>query len=504
MTVLAYDSRGNPTSRRARGWNTETFTWDYDLRLTRTFENFTWEYQYYPNSRLLEKHIEPNLLSTTFDYNGFLQLSQINQHNGKVITNRTYDYRLTDGSNKITTSINHLDGADFTTEQEFDGLGRKVLERKVDYGSNNQNLVFQTEYDNIGRLWREYEPSFEGTTGAYTQYSYEASPLNRVTSITPPAPLGVTTITYGNENGELFQKTSTNALGQTSQTFTDTRGRMLKQINGKSPELATTTYQYDDRNNVLKIMPHGRTQNDADYIYSYVYDGRDNTLSTKIPEKTLMEMRYNLRDLVTHAKDGIQSVVHTKYDNFGRVDQTGFVNSLTATFFTALLSDNTYNTSLIGSFGFGQLDKTKVALLDETGTPTGQYITTDVTVWDSYHRPITTVGNHPLNLASSNALKLETSYNSLDQIKTNRTTVTIGSSDWMTFSEYFYDHSGRMEKELLTIAGQTKEVCHISQYNEWDAIETKSIGGGLQTLNYTYYANGFLEGLNSNFISLAD
>ena len=501
MTIFSYDARGNPTSRQARGWSTESFTWQHDLPLTRTYENFTWQYLYHPNSRLLQRFTEPNGLFTTFDFNGFLQLSEINQYSNKVITTRTYDHRLTDGSNKITTTINHLDGADFTTEQEFDGLGRAVLERKVAYGHNNQNLILKKEYDNIGRIWKQYEPSFEGVTGAYTEYAYEESGLNRVTTITPPTPLGTSTISYSNENGQLFVETTTNALGQINQTFTDTRGRLLKRISGKSPELATTLYTYDDRNNPLKVIPDGRTENDADYIYSYIYDGRDNTLSTKIPEKALIEMRYNLRDLVTHTKDGIQPIVHIKYDNFGRIDQTGFVGSLTATTFTDLLTDNTYNTT-VGSTGFGQLDLTQIALFDETGSSTGQYITSDVVYRDNYHRPTFIQGNHPLNLGLSNSFLLEKSYNSLDQTKTNRFDVIIGSNTWTTLKTFNYDHSGRLEKEFLqTNVGGQKEICHIGEYNQWDAIKTKMIGGGLQTIDYSYYANGFLKGINDSFVS---
>lgn len=501
MTILSYDARGNPTSRQARGWNTESFTWQHDLPLSRTFENFTWQYLYHPNSRLLQKYTEPNGLFTTFDYNGFLQLSEINQYNNKVITNQVYEHRLTDGSNKITTTINHLEGADFTTEQEFDGLGRPVLERKVGYGHNNQNLTLQTEYDNIGRLWRQYEPSFEGNTAAYTEYTYEVSPLNRVATITPPAPLGMSTITYGNENSELFTRTTSNALGQINQTFTDTRGRLLKSVTGKSPELATTTYQYDGRNNILNIIPPERTENDADYIYSYVYDGRDNTLSAKIPEKSLIEMRYNLRDLVTHAKDGIQPIIHTNYDNFGRIDQTGFVGALTVTAFSDLLTDNTYNTTL-GSSGFGQIDQTQVALLDEEGSATGQYITSDVISRDNYHRPTYIQGNHPLNLGESNAFAQQIDYNSLDQIKDDRYYVVVDGTFWATIKEFNYDHSGRLERNYLTTnSGGRKQTCYISEYNEWDAIKTKIIGNNLQTLDYTYYPNGFLKGINENFVS---
>ncbi len=499
ITFLSYDARGNPTSRQARGWNTESFTWDHDLRLTRTFENFTWQYAYHPNSRLLQKYTEPNGLFTTFDYNGYLQLAEVNQYDNKVITFQTYDHRLTDGSNKITTSINHLDGADFITEQEFDGLGRKLLDRKVGYGHNDQDLLFQIEYDNIGRLWKEYEPSFAGNTGAYTQYAYEESPLNRVASITPPAPLGTSTMTYGNENNQLFTQTTTNPLGQINQTFTDTRGRLLKSVSGKSPELATTLYLYDDRNNPLKVMPHGRTANDADYIYSYVYDGRDNILMSKIPEKVATEMRYNLRDLVTHHKDGIQPTVHTKYDAFGRVDQTGFVPSLIATSFSDLLTDNTYNTT-VGSLGFGQLDQSQVALLEETGNPSGQFITTDITTWDIYHRPTITIGNHPLNLNTANAYQLTNTYNSLDQIKTSQETILAGGNTWTTLMESNYDHSARLSEEYCTVGGRREQTCQTTEYNQWDAIVEKIIGGGLQTLNYDYYPNGFLEGVNDNFI----
>ena len=501
VTYQIYDNKGNPTQLTKRGWNTETYTWDYDLLKTRTYENFTWTYDYHPNSRLLQKHTEPNGLFTTYDYNGFRQLTEINQYNGKSITTLDYDFRLTDGANKITSNIAHLDGADFTTEQEFDGLGRKILDKKVGYGHNNQDVIYKTEYDNIGRLWKEYEPGFGTTLGAATTYAYEESPLNRVKTITPPAPLSPTSIDYGNANSNsLWTKTQTNALGQITKTYTDTRGRMLQQDVGKSPELASTVYDHDDRNNIKLIIPHGRLFSENDYVYKYTYDGRDNLLTKKIPEKSIITYRYDLRDLPTHFKDGIQPVVHTKYDVFGRVDQTGFVSSLTDINFTNLLLDNDYNV-IAGSLGFGQLENTKVALLDETGMPTEQDITTDITNWDSYHRPIITTGNHPLNLTSPTSYKIEQSFNSLDQIKTTEVTVNVEGTNWTTLSESFYDHSGRMSEEYFTVGGVRKQICNTTKYNPWDAVETKTIGAGLQTLDYSYYSNGFLEGLNNGFIA---
>ncbi|HKK75942.1 MAG TPA: DUF6443 domain-containing protein, partial [Saprospiraceae bacterium] len=498
LTFNSYDTQGNPNQITQRGWQSETFTWDSDQLLTRQFDNFIWTYQYHPNSRLLQRFTEPNGLFTSYSYDNFMRLESINQYNGKSLTDIDYQFHSVAGINKVTTTITHPDGADFTSEVEFDGLGRKTLERKVGYGQNNQNVITKIDYDNLGRVWKEYQPGFGTTPGAATTYTYEPSPLNRVSQMTPPAPLGPTTYTYGSENN-LFTKTETNALGQINKTYTDTRGRMRKTVTGKSPELAETNYYYDDRNNLTNIVPHGRDINtDPNYIYTYTYDGRNNVLTKKIPEKALVEMRYDQRDQLTHYKDGIHPVVYTNYDAFGRVNQTGFVSSLSdVSIATAdLLSDMDYVTNPSAP-GFGQAYYSKIALLDPMGAPTGQFIESQTLAWDAYERPTSTAGNHPLNMSNLSALTSSTVYNDLDQAKSVSTTVQVGSDSWSTVSSSTYDHSGRLLVENFNFNGIQKEVSRVGAYDVWDNVTTKVLGGNLQTLNYGFYANGFLQSINS-------
>ncbi len=383
-------------------------------------------------------------------------------------------------------------GADLTTEKVLDGLGRTIQLRKIGYGQGGQDVVSQTDYDPAGRVKRDYLPGFGAASSAFTEYSYEDSPLSRPISITRPAPLGMETLTYGNENDH-FTQTLTNALGEYTQTFTDTRGRKRRTVQGKDGLLNTTQYQYDDRNNLLSVLPDGRTASDVDFIYRYEYDGRNRLIRKKIPEKAWAEYAYDLRDLPTHRQDGIHPVVFSAYDAYGRVTKTGTVSSLSSTTFVHVLSETEFKSA---GLGFGQPYKNKYALFGANGLPNGAFISSEVTQFDAFHRPVALAGNHILDLAQPTALTTQLSLNARDQITSQTETVHVQGTAYTLAQNYLYDYGGRPTQTQVTWQDSTQTVEQTTAYNALDNPLQTKLGGNLQSMDYSYWAGGFLHNIN--------
>ncbi|MFN4086533.1 MAG: RHS repeat domain-containing protein [Spirosomataceae bacterium] len=489
-TFNSYDTWGNPSSLTHRGWSPETYTWNQDLLTQKNYLDFQWQYEYEPNTTLLKKYTEPNGLFTQYAYDKLSRLRSINQYNGKATT--TIGYTYSPANNRIRVATDYQTGADLTTEKVLDGLGRTIQLRKIGYGQGGQDVVSQTDYDPAGRVKRDYLPGFGAASSAFTEYSYEDSPLSRPISITRPAPLGMETLTYGNENDH-FTQTLTNALGEYTQTFTDTRGRKRSTVQGKEGLLNTTQYQYDDRNNLLSVLPDGRTASDVDFIYRYEYDGRNRLIRKKIPEKAWAEFAYDLRDLPTHRQDGIHPVVFSAYDAYGRVTKTGTVSSLSSTTFVHVLSETEFKSA---GLGFGQPYKNTYALFGANGLPNGTFISSEVTQFDPFHRPVAFAGNHILHLAQPTALTTHLSLNARDQITSQSETVHVQSAAYTLAQNYLYDQGGRPTQTQVTWDGSTQTVEETTAYNALDNPLQTKLGGNLQTMDYSYWAGGFLHNIN--------
>lgn len=489
-TFNSYDAFGNPSSVTLRGWQPETYTWNKDLMSQKNYLAFQWKYEYETNTALLKKYTEPNSLFTNYSYDALSRLGVINQYNNKAVT--TLGYIYSPANNKINIGTNYLTGADLNTEKIMDGLGRNIKIRKIGYGQGGQDVVTQTDFDPAGRVKKEYLPDFTNASTAFTEYSYEDSPLGRPISVTRPAPLGVETMTY-TIDGDFFVETLTNALGEYTKSYTDTRGRKAGTISGKDA-LTNTTYNfYDDRNNLIKVRPDGRANSDTDYIYTYSYDGRNRLLTKKIPEKALIEMAYNLRDLPTHTKDGIHPIIYSDYDDYGRVVKAGMVANMTSTSMLNVLSETEYKTA---GLGFGQPFKNKIALFGAIGQPNGNFINSETTAFDAFHRPTAFASNHILSLGNPTASTSSLNLNARDQITDQTETTNVNGINYTLAQNIFYDNGGRPNKTDVSWNGITKTIEETTSFNALDKSLQTKIGGNLQTVDYAYFAGGFLDKIN--------
>ncbi|OYU66885.1 MAG: hypothetical protein CFE22_07150 [Cytophagaceae bacterium BCCC1] len=492
-TFNSYDAFGNPSSVTLRGWQPETYTWNKDLMTQKNYLAFQWKYEYETNTALLKKYTEPNSLFTTYSYDALSRLSTVNQYSGKAITGLSYAY--SPANNTIGISTNYATGADLSTQKIIDGLGRNIKIRKIGYGQGGQDVVSQTDFDPAGRVKKEFLPGFTNPSTAFTEYTYEDSPLGRPIAITRPAPLGVETMGYSID-GDFFVETLTNALGEYTKTYTDTRGRKAGTISGKG-SLTNTTYNfYDDRNNLIKVRPDGRGDADTDYIYTYTYDGRNRLTSKKIPEKALIEMAYDLRDLPTHSKDGIHPPIYAGYDDYGRNIFSGTAANMSSTAIIDTLAKTDFITNPF-TLGFGQPYKNKVAVFGANGQPNGQFILSETQFFDSYHRPIYTRSNHILDLVNPSAITNTFFYNARDQINSQAEGVAVNGINYSISQSHTYDNGGRKTKTEVSFENILNK--NIEETTAFDALDKPlqtKIGGNLQTLDYQYFAGGFLDKIN--------
>ncbi|NCG04780.1 MAG: hypothetical protein GWO82_05570, partial [Bacteroidetes bacterium] len=79
---------------------------------------------------------------------------------------------------------------------------------------------------------------------------------------------------------------------------------------------------------------------------------------------------------------------------------------------------------------------------------------------------------------------------------TQTTTVETKNGNTLTkVDDYAYDHAGRLIDHDITLNGQKEDLVH-NRYDELGQLEEKTVGGGLQTVDYDYNVRGWLRHIN--------
>ncbi|WP_226789953.1 DUF6443 domain-containing protein, partial [Flagellimonas hadalis] len=217
-------------------------------------------------------------------------------------------------------------------------------------------------------------PSLTGTNvNAYSQKSFEPSPLNRVLKQAAPGEawkLGgghevefghgpnvanevrrfSVTLSFANDTytptlsnngyyaaGELYKNITkdenhTSGTDHTTEEFVDKQGRVVlkRTHNGGDHD---TYYVYDDYGNLTYVIPPKVTTDNVsatelnELCYQYVYDHRNRLVEKKLPGKGREHIVYNKLDQPIMTQDSKQDAANewlfTQYDAFGRVAYTG-------------------------------------------------------------------------------------------------------------------------------------------------------------------------------------
>jgi len=318
-------------------WDEETYTYDKRLMTSKNYLGFIKSYEYYPNSWLLKK---------VTDVDG---TSMWDKNYVKTTTNFP--------SSNANSQLNILE--DFTYK---DGIGRDIANVRKGQGINstNEDIITITEYDNQGRIARQYEPQLlTSNNGAYqesqstwkfTQNTFYFSPLNRPHTVTPPDWF-TTTYEYGpNEVADGVTIDSTNTVYDANQlfkqvvidgndnksiSFNDKWGRTVlvrRTDNNQTTSLNfDTKYIFDDKNREVYSLPPSTNINQKDLLFFSEYDREDRKIREHIPGKAEMRYYYNRQDLLVAKKDGYIEE-HPDYRYYVYQDYDGADNPITTTY----------------------------------------------------------------------------------------------------------------------------------------------------------------------------
>lgn len=543
-TILSYSASGLPRELRMNNWNdSEFFTWTNAGRIQqRQFKNFTSNYTYYSGTQLLQSITDLDGQITSFEYDGLTRLKKTTARGGAI--NTTYSYTYKDAANAnlnhITTSttfatVNSNSLLSSKTSREyFDGLGRLAQSIQVAHSPQGRDVISAVEYDNQGRISKEYTP-YHSTTSAgqyvaipgtytHTLKQYFASPLNRLSTVTPPDWFA-STYTYGANtaadnvwlNGSSSTNYAANLLSKTvitdpdglkSITFTDKLGRtILARRESPSLETADTYTLYDDKNRVTTVIPPGATLNTPGLLFQYRYNGIDQITDKYVPDAGWSALKYNIRDLPAAIQDAnnlaLGRWVATNYDDYGRPIASGFVTSIPTSITNFTINDPLNTTTYDGTLAIerGKVKSTTSKILDGSG-----YLNITNT-FDPYGRIANVFSNNILNLGNNAAELITRSYDNADNVLSEiRTHKKDGNTtnDIILYHNWTYDAKGRKSNYTLRVNNGATQTISNHQYTFRDEVSELNLGGtsstALQSLDYTYNTQGWLTGINSGGI----
>jgi RHS repeat-associated protein len=460
--VPEYHANGFPARLRRPGFPEERLVWQDGLLVR-------WEqgsdgagsrmhvkrFDYDPASRRLARRVDIDGQTADYAYDGFQRLAQITTRGGRVVETFTYEYGA---PNRVTTTVSFTDAPSRTTEQTYDGLGRPLTTRV------NGVVKKEIEYDALGRLKRQTH-----LPGNFERFVYDGSPLNRPVEKVLPDESSILT-EYGSENG-YFARTVVDENNSATVTLTDLLGRVCEVRNALG---GVTRHEYDGRGNLIRILPPGGSPEQA---FEFVYDARSRLTAKKEPGAEWHTLVYSdANDLPVKAVDGEGRVLEFAYDSFGR-QKTIKLNG-------AVIRKFSYDTGTGASIG--RVVAAENQVLNGTGTLVASF------AYDDFGRAVSvSTSNH---LGGTDVVA--STYNDADQlVAATRTHSQAGGSPLVVKETRRYDAFGRVVETAHFING-AGGVISANTYNDRDQLTVKLLGGGLQTLNYTYNARGWLTAIN--------
>lgn len=392
------------------------FSWTDSLmtRMTTSFDNRSWSYQYDENGNLA--HVTDAMQRTVhYGYNGDNRISVFTDaagystyvtYNGDGMAHRIKT-DLTDKSIryeqalKQTVFIDYLtDGNNQFSTYYFDDEGR-VIEKKGNCCGYSSKL----QYDNDNNVIRR-----EDANGNATTYTYDQN--GNILSVTDA--LGQTQYyTYESTYGKLLSYTD--PKGNVFQFFYDDRGN---QTGMRTPLNTTTSFTYNAYGQVI-------TSTDANgNVTTYSYDNYGNLISLTDALGHTNTKTYNVAGNLTSVKDPYQAETHITYNNANEiirlVDPMG--NSVQ-------MSYDQRGTLMSTVDGKQQITRFSYDALRQQVAVTGPMNNTVTTIYNAKQKPTQVVD------AMNNAIKCE--YDDHDWI--TYTVNVLGDTTW-----YSYDNVGQV------------------------------------------------------------
>ena len=199
--------------------------------------------------------IDPNNLTQTFVYDGLDRITQEQVPDSLTSASTTktmYTYYDGSGTSSVRTQSYRSNASSTDTYSYLDGFGRQIQSRSS-AETSGQYVVRDFKYGDNGLLRQESLPYF-GTSSPrihptylaplYTTYTYD--PQDRISAI--KTSVGTTSTSY-NQWGQTF----TDALGKAKDFTYDAYGRLTAVGEHNGTSTYTTTYEWDNNNNLTKI-----------------------------------------------------------------------------------------------------------------------------------------------------------------------------------------------------------------------------------------------------------
>lgn len=315
--------------------------------------------------------------------------------------------------NYVKSQVRNTNNNLMTTYQYYDGMGRPFEKVEIGVTPSNSNLIWLTDYDGIGReskTWLPYASSSSYVAAStvrtsavsaytderpYSQTTYEASPLNRVTAVNGPGVMWqahpqqtdylLNTTTYPlnckNYNVSISGALSvsgtyaanmltirklTDEDGQESYEFRDKQDRVVLQRRMLTASTSADTYfVYDYRGDLCYVL-QPEYQDNADislYAFQYKYDARHNVKEKQLPGADPIKYAYDKANRLIYSQDGVQRqnnrATFMLYDIQGRLVLKGNCYKTTISNISSTFVNVTRGTSGgIGTSGY----KTNISL----------------------------------------------------------------------------------------------------------------------------------------------
>jgi RHS repeat-associated protein len=539
-----------PTEIKKKNWSSEIISLNGRGKpYSWSFSNHNRSYSYFLNDYL---HIFTDIdgQQKSYFYDGYGRVKQsillpkninsyFNYHLPTSITERGFfktrtTYPLV--ANSAMDSVVHI--------AYVDGMGRPLQAIRKYGAPNGADVITKSEYDNVGRNYRDYEAipilSNHGVyytgafSGGYTEQQYYADPLDRMSHHTPPAwqatqtSYGTNTAALTNPEGlvypasSLMLTTTTDPDGLHTDVYSDKLGKsVLLRRRGGSNTTDTWTV-YDDKQRPSTIYPPGSSPATPELIHRMVYDGDDNIIWQKKPDATAEEYRYSARNLQTARRNAILAAqgkwLVTHYDLHGRPTKRGYftgaepgttetptISTLLEEYFYDGYNGSTTNSAPIYK---GKLKKSRIKVLEDNAV-NANWVETEYN-YDIYGRVSTeNITNH---LGGSETKTY--SYDFADNITTESHVIT-GANGVAHVNNYTYDAQGRKIFDKVTLNSNPEVTTASYNYDHKNQIAERNLGRFtttgtnqyLQSLDYTYNAQGWLTAINtlsSDYLSNID
>ncbi len=481
--ILSWNSDGLPTLIKKRASLNTEYTWDNGLLTEIKYGNMIDSYSYDALRRLISSTDNANIETIYQKYDGFHRLMKKSSLNGRITT--SYEYFINPDSNdkEITTSTfnsNSYPIADRITEREFDFKGRLINNNELNFTQSGSDYRNSNQYNTVGLL----ELSCDPNQGGCTIYSYEESPLGRLIESTPAGSAKTVKLSYGSNTeaiagypvGSLYKSSITDEDGLNSISYSDIFGRSVATVDALGQ---MTTSTYNDRDQVLEVVPPGSSTGNTNLNFSYSYYSDGLLESSRVPDKDAADFFYydpNTDALIQEDLSNGHILTYTLHPDHPNFVENVKLDGQVIKEFTPYFAD-------LSTYWIGE-SKTKI--LGESNMLSNIYTYDDVgrvlTEHDEYHQ-----GHSDFTYTYDDMANVRT---------TQRVHQGVGGDAFTLDYNYDFDKGLRPIKTVGTYPDVGSITQHELSYNDNDWLTAKTIGGGIQTIDYGYTGRGWLKSIN--------